>query len=125
MRLPLAGDEKLLDSTSPFCVGPAGRLKFRAEMKLIAVLPNFCCWTSVVVLVRPLKKESSMARAESAVESAEMPKMSGRSLPENADLRRLRLDVVGLGRGGQGGGPDGKRDDQGAANHEAPAKSDE
>ena len=50
MRFPLAGDEKLLVSTSPLSLGPAGRLKFSAEMKLIAVLPNFCCWMSDVAL---------------------------------------------------------------------------
>src|SRR6476646_6931267 len=39
---------------------------------------------SVVLSLRPLKRESNMARADSAVDSVEIPKMSGRSLPENA-----------------------------------------
>src|SRR5438445_6076111 len=39
---------------------------------------------SVLVSVRPLNSESKMARADSGFDSVEMPKMSGRSLPENA-----------------------------------------
>ena len=39
---------------------------------------------SVLVSVRPLNRESKMARADSAFDSVEIPKMSGRSLPENA-----------------------------------------
>src|SRR3954463_6575579 len=39
---------------------------------------------SVLVSVCPLKRESKVARAASAFDSVEMPKMSGRSLPENA-----------------------------------------
>src|SRR5690242_17070912 len=39
---------------------------------------------SVLVSVRPLNSESKMARAVSAVDSVEIPKMSGRNLPENA-----------------------------------------
>ena len=40
-------------------------------------------------------------------------------------VRRLWLDLVGLGRNGQGRRGDGKRDNQGAAKHEPPAKPDE
>jgi hypothetical protein len=39
---------------------------------------------SVLLSLRPLNRESKMARADSAVDSVEIPKMSGRSLPENA-----------------------------------------
>src|SRR6185312_8773980 len=39
---------------------------------------------SVLVSVRPLNRESKMARAASAFDSLEIPKMSGRSLLENA-----------------------------------------
>src|SRR6185295_12752428 len=47
-------------------------------------LRNFCCWMSVLVSVRPLNRESKTARAASAFDSLEIPKMSGRSLLENA-----------------------------------------
>src|SRR5215213_537141 len=39
---------------------------------------------SVLVSVRPLNRESKTARAVSAFDSVEIPKMSGRSLPGNA-----------------------------------------
>ena len=47
-------------------------------MKLIAAPPNFCCWTSLVALARPLKKASRMARAASAVESDEIALLADR-----------------------------------------------
>src|SRR5215218_6613968 len=39
---------------------------------------------SVLASVRPLNSESKTARADSAFDSVEIPKMSGRSLPGNA-----------------------------------------
>src|SRR5215217_3226940 len=39
---------------------------------------------SVLVSVWPLNRESKTARADSAFDSVEIPKMSGRSLPGNA-----------------------------------------
>src|ERR1043165_2343556 len=46
---------------------------------------------SVLLSVRPLNSESKTARADSAFDSVEMPKMSGRSLPENAVSGALGL----------------------------------
>src|SRR6187399_798216 len=39
---------------------------------------------SVLVSVWPLNRESNTARADSASDSVEIPRISGRSLPENA-----------------------------------------
>ena len=55
-----------------------------AATKLVPPLPSFCCWMSVLVSVRPLNRESKTARANSAFDSAEMPRMSGFSFPVNA-----------------------------------------
>src|SRR4051812_37702680 len=46
---------------------------------------------SVLLSVRPLNRASKTARADSAVDSVEMPRISGRSLPENAVSGALGL----------------------------------
>ena len=89
----------------------------------MAVPPNFGCWISVLVLVRPLKADSKIARADSADESVETPRISGRSFAANADLRCLRLDVVGQGSCGQRRRADGKNCNQSVAKHEPPANT--
>src|SRR5713101_8040996 len=57
----------------------------------MALPPNFCCWMSVLVSVRPLKTDSKIVRAESAVASVEIPRISGCSFAAKADAGSFGL----------------------------------
>ena len=79
------GRREAADSTSPFCLGPAGRLKFSARDVADRGAAEFLLLDVGLGVGAPLERRFEDRRARmSAVESAEMPRMSGRSLPENA-----------------------------------------
>src|SRR3981081_1204900 len=123
-RLALAGEEKFAASTSP-ALAPGGRAEHQrggiADGRVAEFLP-LDIGLGIAALLEGRFKDGARGFAGGIHGYAEDVRTK---FSRERAIGRLRLDVVGVRCCGQEGRTNDKHHNQGAANHESPAKPDE